>query len=286
MLSNEQSHRPGDFCKVSCPRHRKVHVLHRGPFSKKPVQIAKGMRDRKMQRALMQFFKAENYFAVREALIEAGRGDLIGGCEGLIPAQPPKEAIEARRRQANRAVSGDDGDHYPHRGEGGEGEGAWSGEQGIPGSRNSGGSGRKKADRRHEEGSVTTLFVVDDPYEVLALLRALFAAKFHAPEDGLELAGSPILARLCERAMGAFVAVQEAGLLPGNADRNGAGFRSLVPGAVVVGSVRRHLAAIAARPGNWNRWSPDERADYVRLVFHPYVAEESLVQELASAENL
>jgi hypothetical protein len=93
------------------------------PFSKKPVKIAKGMRDRKMQRALMQFFKPENYFTVREALIEAGRGDLIGGCEGLIPANPPKEAIEARRRQANRAVGGDgDEDHYhtvanPARGE-------------------------------------------------------------------------------------------------------------------------------------------------------------------------
>ena len=42
-----------------------------------------------------------------EALTQAGRQDLIGGgCDCLIPAQPPKEAIEARRRRAN------DGDHY------------------------------------------------------------------------------------------------------------------------------------------------------------------------------
>ena len=32
-----------------------------------------GCKDRKMQRALMQFFKPENWFAVREALIQAGR---------------------------------------------------------------------------------------------------------------------------------------------------------------------------------------------------------------------
>ena len=77
------------------------------PFSKQPVTVAKGMRDRKMQRALMQFFKPENWFAVREALIQAKRQDLIGnGCDCLIPALPPKEAIEARRRQAN------DADHY------------------------------------------------------------------------------------------------------------------------------------------------------------------------------
>ena len=79
------------------------------PFTKKEVYVAKGLRDRKMQRALMQFFKPENWFAVREALIEAGRQDLIGsGCDCLIPAQPPKDAIEARRR---RADAGED-DHY------------------------------------------------------------------------------------------------------------------------------------------------------------------------------
>src|SRR5947207_12819452 len=83
------------------------------PFTKKEVHIARNLRDRKLQRALLQFFKPENYFTVREALIQAGRADLIGGCEGLIPADPPKEAIEARRLQANRAAQGDEGgDHY------------------------------------------------------------------------------------------------------------------------------------------------------------------------------
>lgn len=79
------------------------------PFTKQSVRVAKGMRDRRMQRALMQFFKPENWFTVREALIEAGRQDLIGGCDGLIPANPPKEALEKRRREAQRAV---EGDHY------------------------------------------------------------------------------------------------------------------------------------------------------------------------------
>ena len=80
------------------------------PFSKQEVYVAENMRDRKLQRALMQFFKPNNWFEVREALLESGRGDLIGnGCIALIPAQPPKEAIEARRQRANRPT---DDDHY------------------------------------------------------------------------------------------------------------------------------------------------------------------------------
>jgi uncharacterized radical SAM protein YgiQ len=72
------------------------------PFTKEQVYVARGLRDRKLQRALMQFFKPENWFAVREALIQAGRQDLIGsGCDCLIPAQPPREALLARRKQAS-----------------------------------------------------------------------------------------------------------------------------------------------------------------------------------------
>ncbi|MHC4877117.1 MAG: YgiQ family radical SAM protein [Planctomycetota bacterium] len=75
------------------------------PFTKEPVFIARHLRDRKLQRALMQFFKPENYFDVRKALEQAGRQDLIGsGCDCLIPAKPPREAIEARRRAANHSV--------------------------------------------------------------------------------------------------------------------------------------------------------------------------------------
>ncbi len=37
------------------------------PFTKKPVQTAKSRTDRKLQRALMQFFKPENHLSVRES---------------------------------------------------------------------------------------------------------------------------------------------------------------------------------------------------------------------------
>jgi hypothetical protein len=80
------------------------------PFSKQEVYVARNLRDRKLQRALLQFFKPDNYFEVRKALEQAGRADLIGGgCGALIPAHPPMEAIEARRKQANEAAGVD---HY------------------------------------------------------------------------------------------------------------------------------------------------------------------------------
>ena len=75
------------------------------PFTKQEVYIARNLRDRKMQRALLQFFKPENYFEVRKALVESGRTDLIGaGCDCLIPAQPPKEALASRMDKANDYV--------------------------------------------------------------------------------------------------------------------------------------------------------------------------------------
>jgi uncharacterized radical SAM protein YgiQ len=77
------------------------------PFTKKSVYIAKQLKDRKLQRALLQFFKPENYFEVREALLQTKRQDLIGeGCDCLIPSRPPREAVEKRRSDANQRFSG------------------------------------------------------------------------------------------------------------------------------------------------------------------------------------
>ena len=98
------------------------------PFTGEAVETATKLNDRKMQRALLQFFKPENYFMVREALLKAGRGDLIGnGCDGLIPALPPREAIEARRQRANEVT---EGDHYHSMANPAKGEPP--GERGLP----------------------------------------------------------------------------------------------------------------------------------------------------------
>jgi hypothetical protein len=72
------------------------------PFTRQEVYVARHVKDRKLQRALLQRFKPENYFEVRRALEHAGRADLIGGgCDALIPAQAPREALDRRCTRAN-----------------------------------------------------------------------------------------------------------------------------------------------------------------------------------------
>jgi uncharacterized radical SAM protein YgiQ len=92
---------PAPFDIATCMYHTGID-----PFTGEEVYIAKGLRDRKLQRALLQFFKPENYFEVREALLKAGRADLIGlGCDALIPANPPKVALRARMEKANKSLT-------------------------------------------------------------------------------------------------------------------------------------------------------------------------------------
>jgi uncharacterized radical SAM protein YgiQ len=92
---------PAPFDIATCMYHTGLD-----PFTGEEVYVAKHLRDRKLQRALLQFFKPENYFEVRQALSAAGRSDLIGsGCDALIPAEPPRAAILARMAKARRELT-------------------------------------------------------------------------------------------------------------------------------------------------------------------------------------
>ncbi len=99
---------PSPFDIAACMYHTGLD-----PMTKEPVRITKSLRDRRMQRALLQFFKPENWFEVRRALEQAGRQDLIGsGCDCLIPDRPPREALDRKRRDANHAFTEEtSGDH-------------------------------------------------------------------------------------------------------------------------------------------------------------------------------
>jgi radical SAM superfamily enzyme YgiQ (UPF0313 family) len=88
-----------------------IHYTGLDPYSMKPVKTVKRLRDREVQRALLQFFAPENYFKVRDSLQRAGRADLIGAGEHcLIGANPPPAAVRAQRARTRPAPRDGDED--------------------------------------------------------------------------------------------------------------------------------------------------------------------------------
>ncbi|MDC3956620.1 YgiQ family radical SAM protein [Polyangium jinanense] len=75
------------------------------PFTKAPVYTAKEMHEKRLQKALLLYWDPAHHDEAREALIKAGRGDLIGSkphC--LVPPASGKGAmpIAMRRARAER----------------------------------------------------------------------------------------------------------------------------------------------------------------------------------------
>ena len=83
------------------------------PRTMKPVYVARDPHEKAMQRALIQYRKPENYKLVREALIAAGRRDLIGYDKHcLIRPVPPHEG--AAPKKSSGKAKGTGGVNRPH----------------------------------------------------------------------------------------------------------------------------------------------------------------------------
>jgi uncharacterized radical SAM protein YgiQ len=106
---------------IPAPMDVATCIYHTGldPYTMKPVETVTRLRDREVQRALLQFFAPENYFTVRKALERAGREDLIGeGDDCLIPSRPPRDALVAKREQGDsrgKSAAGSPGYRRPAR---------------------------------------------------------------------------------------------------------------------------------------------------------------------------
>ncbi len=72
------------------------------PLDGKPVYVAKGARERAMQRALLQYSAPANADLVREALVEAGRPDLIGEGERCLVRAGGRSAGRGMRSSRRR----------------------------------------------------------------------------------------------------------------------------------------------------------------------------------------
>lgn len=83
------------------------------PRTMQPIYVARDPHEKAMQRALIQYRKPENYKLVREALIAAGRRDLIGYDKHcLIRPVPPHEGAASKKSSGKAKGAG--GINRPH----------------------------------------------------------------------------------------------------------------------------------------------------------------------------
>ena len=91
-----------DFYPTPSTKSTCMYYTGLDPDTMQPVYVPKSPLEKKMQRALMQYRKKSNYAIVREALVRAGREDLIGpGEHCLIPYTVEEQA--ARRAAGQHA---------------------------------------------------------------------------------------------------------------------------------------------------------------------------------------
>jgi radical SAM superfamily enzyme YgiQ (UPF0313 family) len=92
-----------DFIPTPMSMATSMYVTGLDPFTQEPVYVPRSLREKRMQKALLQYWDVSQHDLAREALIQAGRGDLIGSAEWqLVPPASGKGSLsihEKKRRQ-------------------------------------------------------------------------------------------------------------------------------------------------------------------------------------------
>lgn len=85
-----------DFTPTPMTASTAMYYTGLDPFTMEPVHVPKE-REKRIQRAILQYRDPKNYGLVREGLLTAGRGDLIGDCgKCLIPARSERTMSDGK----------------------------------------------------------------------------------------------------------------------------------------------------------------------------------------------
>jgi len=114
QLDQVQNFIPSPMARASTIYHTKVNILKGLKIADKDVFVARGDRQRRVQKAFLRYHDPDNWPLLRQVLKDMGRGDLIGNGEKfLIPSTQPTK-IDSRipgadkkyRAQANYLLNG------------------------------------------------------------------------------------------------------------------------------------------------------------------------------------
>jgi radical SAM superfamily enzyme YgiQ (UPF0313 family) len=103
-----------DFIPTPMSMATSMYYTGLDPFSGEPVYTARSMRDKRLQKALLLYWDPAHHELAREALVLAGRRDLIGsGPRALVPPARGRGAlsIHDRRGAATRKRRRDSRSH-------------------------------------------------------------------------------------------------------------------------------------------------------------------------------
>ena len=94
MPEQVQDFYPTPSTKSTCMYYTEIN-----PDTMEPIYVPKSRKEKMFQRALMQYRKKSNYDLVHDALVEAGREDLIGFDAECLIKPTHEEAIERKKRE-------------------------------------------------------------------------------------------------------------------------------------------------------------------------------------------
>src|SRR5690606_19324923 len=90
-----------DFIPTPMSMATSMYYTGLDPFRGEPVYTARTLREKRMQKAILLYWDPAHHDLAREALIAAGRRDLIGsGPRALIPPAQGKGALSIHERRA------------------------------------------------------------------------------------------------------------------------------------------------------------------------------------------
>ena len=89
-----------DFYPTPSTKSTCMYYTGINPDTMEPIYVPRSKREKMQQRALMQYRKKSNYDIVHEALVEAGREDLIGFDSHCLIKPTHEEAIERKRQES------------------------------------------------------------------------------------------------------------------------------------------------------------------------------------------